>query len=57
MILASYNQKEVPDVAEVMVHPMFMLYKEEPHIYCEAEDTSYISKAGIRGTWTDKARR
>lgn len=57
MILASYNEKEVPDVAEVMVHPMFMLYKEELHIYCEAEDTSYISKAGIRGTWIDKVRK
>ncbi len=54
MILASYNKEDLPtDMTTVMTHPLFMLYKEKLHIYVEAEDSSYIAKAGIRGIWTD----
>ncbi len=54
MVLASYNKEYLPaDMTTVMKHPLFMLYKEKLYIYVEAEDTSYVSKAGIRGTWID----
>lgn len=58
IILASYNKNDIPEnITEVMKHPLFMLYREKLHIYCEAEDTCYISKAGIRGTWIDQTAK
>lgn len=55
MILKSYRHDEVPvDITRVMKHPVSMLYRERLLIYCELEDTSYVSKAGIHGTWIDQ---
>lgn len=58
MILGIYNEEySPPDITTVMTHPLFMLYKEKLHIYVEAEDTCYITKAGIHGTWTDLSKK
>lgn len=55
MILVSYNTEDIPaDLLSVMKHPLFMLYREKLQIYTEAEDTIYLSKAGIHGIWIDK---
>lgn len=53
MILASYNKDEIPDVSSIMKHPLHMVYKEKLFIYTEAEDTVYVSRAGIHGEWTE----
>lgn len=55
MILTSYAHGGIPsDVSKIMKHPLFMLYKDKLHIYCEAEDTGFVSKAGIQGIWVDE---
>jgi hypothetical protein len=51
MIIASYNKDEIPDVTKVLKHPLFLHYKERLYIYTEAEDTIYVSRAGIKGAW------
>ncbi len=51
MILASYNQDEVPEVTKIMKHPVYLLYRDKLHIYTEIEDTIYVMNAKISGQW------
>lgn len=57
ILMGSFNPETPANLNQLMKHPLFMLYKEKLHIYCESEDTSYISKAGIHGIWIDQSTK
>jgi hypothetical protein len=51
MFLTSTKFDETIDVRRILKQPVFMTYKDRLNIYAEAEDTIYVSKAGIVGKW------